>query len=339
MIDRALENKLTQVFKRLITSSFNIVSVKALTEGAGSQTLKIDIEQDTGIERYIARIAHDGALFSEAISKTQEAHIQRAAFENGVLVAPVLVVFEADDQLGQGYIMPFFEGETRPKKLLLSDKYTTARSVIIRQVASSLASIHAIDTEILDSNEHRILKRKTTADQLENLYHEFLSYNEPLPVFHYAFRYLKQYCPKDEELCVVHGDFRNGNLMANQHGLVAVLDWELSHIGNPLIDLGWFCVNSWRFMKPELPAGGFGGYEEFIDSYNEFSGKSVNVDKLLYWELLGVLRWGVLCLYQTSIHLNGEERSVERAAIGRRVSECEIDMLVLLEKLIANNDC
>jgi len=66
---------------------------------------------------------------------------------------------------------------------------------------------------------------------------------------------------------LVHGDFRHGNLMIGPDGLRGVLDWELAHRGDPLEDLGWICVNSWRFGNIDLPVGGFGTREELFAGY------------------------------------------------------------------------
>lgn len=95
-------------------------------------------------------------------------------------------------------------------------------------------------------------------------------------------------------------------------------------------DLGWLCVNSWRFGNRDLPVGGFGSREALFSAYEAATGQSVDPERVRFWEVFGTLRWGVMCLYLAFGHLDGSERSVERAAIGRRVSETEIDLLQLL---------
>ena len=46
-----------------------------------------------------------------------------------------------------------------------------------------------------------------------------------------------------------------------------MLDWELAHLGDPMEDLGWLCVNSWRFGAVDLPVGGFGTREDLFAGY------------------------------------------------------------------------
>ena len=73
----------------------------------------------------------------------------------------------------------------------------------------------------------------------------------------------------------MHGDFRHGNLIIGPDGVRAVLDWELAHTGDPMEDLGWICVNSWRFGEIDKPVGGFGTREELFAGY-EAAGRRVD---------------------------------------------------------------
>ena len=92
----------------------------------------------------------------------------------------------------------------------------------------------------------------------------------------------------------MHGDFRHGNLIIGPDGVRAVLDWELAHIGDPMEDLGWICVNSWRFGEIDKPVGGFGSREELFAGY-EAAGRRVDPERVKFWEVMGTLRWGVMC--------------------------------------------
>ncbi|MGW4410952.1 phosphotransferase family protein [Nonomuraea sp. NPDC004702] len=152
---------------------------------------------------------------------------------------------------------------------------------------------------------------------------------QPHPVFELALRRLEADRPPAVPASVVHGDFRNGNLIVGPEGVRAVLDWELAHAGDPLEDLGWLCVKAWRFGSP-LPVGGFGGYAELIAAYEEAGGRPVDLDALRWWETFGVLKWGIICVMQTMRHLRGGASSVELAALGRRACQNEWDLLGLL---------
>ena len=114
-------------------------------------------------------------------------------------------------------------------------------------------------------------------------------------------------------------------------GVAAVLDWELAHLGDPVEDMGWICTASWRFGGAS-PVGGFGDYEDLLAGYEAAGGKPIPLERVLYWQTLGSLKWGVMCLIMYTAWKSGADPSVERAMIGRRTSETEIDLIALLEK-------
>ena len=146
----------------------------------------------------------------------------------------------------------------------------------------------------------------------------------------YTARWLLANLPAAGEARLVHGDFRNGNLMVAPNGIVAVLDWEIAHCGDPMRDLGWLCTNSWRFGMSELPVGGFGDYAALIAGYEAASGRTVSLAHLRFWEVYGSFWWAVGCLEMAEHFRSGPDQTVERPAIGRRSSECQIDCVNLL---------
>lgn len=149
--------------------------------------------------------------------------------------------------------------------------------------------------------------------------------------FEWAFRWLASHRPPPSPPRMVHGDFRMGNLIVDGNGLAAVLDWELVHIGEAYEDLAWFCIRAWRFGAPEhLGAGGLGSVETFLSAYEAAAGTTVDRKEFRWWLTLATLRWGIICRFQAERHLSGQTPSVELAAIGRRVSETEWDVLDLL---------
>ena len=133
--------------------------------------------------------------------------------------------------------------------------------------------------------------------------------------------------------CLIHGDFRLGNLLIGEDGLRAVLDWEIAHFGDPAEDLGWMCVRAWRFGGKGTVAG-IGTYENLLDAYEETSGKRVSLETLLWWEIFGTLRWGIICLQMGGDFRAGRTSSIEIATIGRRVAENEYDLLTALKEQI-----
>ncbi|HSG87650.1 MAG TPA: phosphotransferase family protein [Pseudomonadales bacterium] len=316
-----------------------IARLRRLTAGAANQTWRFDVagrdaagaevRLDCVLRRtpYAADAESREATAEDAtnLDKAGEALVQEAARRAGVEAAEVLFVLDAADELGEGYVMLALEGETLARRILRDDEYADARTVLAHQCGATLARLHAVDTAVLPP-----LNTSTAATQLERYGDLYRSFEQPVPVFDLAFRWLAERCREPQRSTLVHGDFRNGNLMIGREGIRAVLDWELAHLGDPMEDLGWLCVTSWRFGEIDRPVGGFGLREDLFAGYEEAGGGDVDAEAVRYWELFGTLKWGVMCMMMTRAHLTGAARSVERAAIGRRVSETELDLLTLL---------
>jgi hypothetical protein len=172
------------------------------------------------------------------------------------------------------------------------------------------------------------------ADPVADLRATLGELGQPSPVFEQALAFLEESRPPPRPPVTVHGDLRLGNLIVGPDGLRAVIDWELVHAGSPAEDLGWLCVKAWRFGSA-APAAGTGTREELLDAYRVAGGTDISLDELGWWEILGTLRWGIICMTQARAHLSGALRSVELAAIGRRVCEQEWDLLLLLDPAAA----
>jgi aminoglycoside phosphotransferase (APT) family kinase protein len=238
----------------------------------------------------------------------------------GLLVPEVLVMSEGAGWGTGGMIMRRIAGETIARKLLRDDEYAPARGALTGQLGQFAARLHAVDLPV----------GFPEPDPLAGLRAQLDSFGRPSEVFELAFAELAAHPPPGRKPVLVHGDFRLGNLIVGPEGLRAVLDWELTHLGNPAEDLGWLCVKAWRFGAGP-PVAGLGSREELLAAYVSAGGADIGVDELRWWETLGTLRWGVICLTQAWTHLSGAYRSVELAAIGRRVCEQEWDLLLLLQ--------
>ncbi|MEU6791254.1 phosphotransferase family protein [Nonomuraea wenchangensis] len=295
-----------------------------LPGGASRETWALDVAAPGG-ERHelVLRLDSPGGAGEAGTTLEAEARLMRAAAGAGV---PVPRIVAAGSAGGVPYVlMERVDGETIPRRILRDDAYAAARPLLAAQCGRALAAVHRMPLSSLPpdpaAGEDPLARWRDVLDLL----------GEPHPVFELALRRLAASRPPAGPPAVVHGDFRNGNLIVGPEGVRAVLDWELAHAGDPLEDLGWLCVKAWRFGSP-LPVGGFGGYDELIAAYEEAGGAKVDRDALRWWETFGVLKWGVICVMQTMRHLRGGARSVELAAIGRRVCETEWDLLRMLRE-------
>jgi aminoglycoside phosphotransferase (APT) family kinase protein len=227
-----------------------------------------------------------------------------------------------DGPLGQAYLlMERLDGETIPRRLLRDDAFAKARPGLARRFGEVLARIHQVDPATIPG-----LPTVDTLAQLKELYQAFA---EPRPALEIGLRWLAENQPVPVNDTLVHGDFRTGNLMISPEGLTGVLDWELTHRGDPRQDLGWLCTKAWRFGSPH-PVGGFGARDELMAGYAAGGGTPPDEQTQRWWELYGTVRWGLLCRRQAERYLAEGEPSIEYAVLGRRVCEQEWDILLAL---------
>jgi len=290
-----------------------VTGLERLSGGASRETWRFELD---GRPLILRRDPPGRGAAKAGMGK--EAALLRAAGEVGVPVPEVLDVDDDPKDLGAAFlVMAFLEGETIPRRILRDEPYRKARARLAGQCGEVLARLHTLSPDAVDGLDDvdQVAQYRATLDGL----------GQPHPTFELAFRWLDRNRPDSTRRSVVHGDFRNGNLLVDGSGIVAVLDWELAHQGDPVEDLGWLCVKSWRFGV-DLPVGGFGTYTDLLAGY----GGGVDLDELRWWEVLGTLKWGIMCILQATAHTSGAVRSVELAAIGRRVCEVEWDLLEVL---------
>jgi aminoglycoside phosphotransferase (APT) family kinase protein len=304
-----------------------VAGAEKLSGGASQETWSFDIVHPGGNIGAILRRSPQGygASPSRAAGLDAEAVLMQLAHDAGLPSPRVMHVLQPADGLGTGFIMARIAGETIARKILRDEQFAKARPLLARQLGEVAAGIHRLDAAKLPE-----LRRMSAAKEIADLDREYRSFNWPRPVFELALRWLRERDPgPPDEMTLVHGDFRHGNLIIGSDGLRAVLDWELAHLGDPMEDLGWVCVNSWRFGEIDKPVGGFGSREELFAGY-EAAGRRVDPGRVMFWEVMGTLRWGVMCCGMMQRFRLGPDHSMERAMIGRRSSETEIDLLRLL---------
>ena len=264
-------------------------------------------------------------------SPRTEFDLMRLAFQNNVPVPEVLWFEDDVTVLGNRFfIMRFVHGETLVKRLHEHPKYAGARDRIVDQLGAALAQIHRIDLpEALTKGD--ALKRLTPEEAVRNQEAIFRRVSvEPHPVVEYGLRWLMQHVRPATGMTLVHGDYRVGNVIFNEDGLCAVLDWELAAQGDPLGDLAWITIRSWRFGRDEFPVGGVGTREEFHEAYQRAGGTRVDPERIFFWEVFGNVKWAIITISQVGIYLQGSP-SLELASLGRRTAEIEWEILHLLD--------
>ncbi|HEY2706795.1 MAG TPA: phosphotransferase family protein [Caulobacteraceae bacterium] len=319
--------RLAAIAHRQFPASTGIARVTRLTAGATQEIWRFELLHEGAETPMILRRSPraEQAPSASSIPLETEAEILRLAAKEGAPVPIVRHVLTPEDGLGHGFIMTFVAGETLGGRIVRDPRFADVRPKLARQCGEILARIHAIPVEAAP-----MLRRASAAEVVDQWRASYQTTDWPRPVIELAFKWLAAHLPPTlDKPRLVHGDFRNGNLIFDPTvGVAAVLDWELAHIGDPMEDLGWICTNPWRFGQVDKPVGGFGEREDLFAGYEAAGGDPVDREHVKFWEVLGSLKWGVMCAGMVVAFRAGD--SVERGVIARRASENEVDLMRLL---------
>jgi aminoglycoside phosphotransferase (APT) family kinase protein len=291
----------------------SVRSARLLPGGASKEAWAVDVDG----EELLVRRAAGGVIHRFTLPLEQEFRVIEAAYEAGVKV-PRPMAYYADLGGREAFAMERVRGETIGRRIVRDPPPGLAV-----QLAEELAKVHEIP--------HSRVPYLRGSDPVTRMEQELHSVEEPHPAIEYGIAWLRAHAPEPLPDVVCHGDFRIGNVAVDEHGLVALLDWEFAHVGDARDDLSWPLVRAWRFGADGRHVGGVGELEPYLDRYAELTGLSVGEADLHWWEVLGNVKWAVGCLTQSRRHLNGQERSVELAVLGRMSAEMEHELLHLIE--------
>ncbi|GGN02866.1 phosphotransferase [Thermus composti] len=306
-----------------------LLALKRLPGGASKEAWAVDYRAGDTLHALFLRRAGGGVIYSGTLPLEHEFRLLQVAYAHGVKV-PEPIGYFPDLEGREAFLMRRLRGEAIGARVVRRPEYQRARERLPQAMAEELAKIHALPPE-----EVPFLTPKEAPPwqaALREAYRDLGALGEPHPALEWGLRWLQDHPPRERPGVLVHGDFRIGNLLVDEEGLVAVLDWEFAHLGDPREDLAWPLVRAWRFGEDAKHLGGVGEVGPFLERYNALRGLDIAEEELFWWEVLGNVRWGLGALKQARRHLRGEERSVELAVLGRLAAEMEYEILYLLER-------
>lgn len=323
-------DKLESVLARQLPGFEALKECQQLTDGASQDTFRVLVQTEAGDRQLALRRCPPAQNASSTVGQINlrtEAQLVQLAHSAGIPTPEIVYILQASDGLGEGFLMQWLNGETRGQRIVRSDALAPVRTTLARQCGEILARLHAVE---VPPDLSKQLPHVTPESLVRETWGWYQTLNVPQPMIDFTARWLLDNVPEESRQTLVHGDFRNGNLMVDESGVCAVLDWELAQIGDPVRDLGWLCVNSWRFGFHELPVGGFGTIEDMLAAYEAVSGLAISKDDLRFWQVFGSFWWSAATLNMAATWRTGETPSLERPVIGRRSSEAQMDCVNLI---------
>jgi aminoglycoside phosphotransferase (APT) family kinase protein len=285
----------------------------------GDQRLVLRTDAATGVAASLARL--------------QEFSVLKAAFAAGVTVPEPLFASEDRAVFGKPFfIMRRVDGIAAPDRITADTARDSALPAIADRLGRELARIHTIRPPRPDL-AFLTPYAETGPDRQIAGFRAYLDrHPAPRPVLEWGARWLETHTPPPVEPVLCHHDFRTGNFMLDGAALTAILDWEFAGWGDPCEDIGWFCCKSWRFARLDREAGGIAERAPFYHGYESETGRSIDPQRVHFWEVLASLRWAVIALEQCDRHMIGGESNLDLALTGRRATECELEILMLLDR-------
>jgi aminoglycoside phosphotransferase (APT) family kinase protein len=148
------------------------------------------------------------------------------------------------------------------------------------------------------------------------------------PILELAIIWFRAHMPKARRISIVHGDFRIGNFLLLDGRISAMLDWELVHLGDPMEDVGWMCLQAWRGRSPHMCH--LVTRDELNEKYEARTGVRLDAKALRFWEAFGTFKLTVMHLGASYCFEKRGFNDLRMAGMGAQLPR----MLVQLESVL-----
>jgi aminoglycoside phosphotransferase (APT) family kinase protein len=210
---------------------------------AGGQSNPTFLVQSAG-RRYVLRRKPPGKLLPSAHAVDREYRVITALADSAVPVARAYALCEDPAVIGTAfYVTDYVEGRIF-WDAALPEVEGRERRAVYEEMTRVIAALHAVDYGAAGLGDYgrpaRYIERQVT--RWTQQYRA--SQTETIDAMERLIEWLPAHIPADEETSIVHGDFRLDNAIFHprEPRILAVLDWELSTLGHPLVDLAYLCM-------------------------------------------------------------------------------------------------
>jgi len=276
-----------------------VVGLKRISGGSSRETYAFDLEWsedgETHTRPLIGRRDPTGGLLKS--DREREFKVIAAMHRAGLKVPePLFLELDAGVMDRPFFLMHRAAGRTGMGAFAATEPEAT-RAKVADDFISELARLQSLDyrecgLEMLGPPENPEAPARIQATHWNEVY-ERDRMGEQYPILTAAFAWLKANPVVTDRVVIVHGDYRSGNYLYDENGIIAMLDWEMAHLGDPMEDLGWASMMFWG--RDEL-AGGLMEREAFYRLYEQKTGRSVDRKRLFFYQVLGNAKMAVICL-------------------------------------------
>ena len=177
---------------------------------------------------------------------------------------------------------------------------------ILTDLARQTALLHSVSESWVDPGTPSA-RYELALGQLDHWEQAFdVARRGPLPALSSVFGWLRAHLPVPERIAIVHGDLRPGNFLYVDAQVSAILDWEMSHLGDPVEDLAWMYCRLWsptRFMSAD----------DFLDVYAQSAGALAPPDVFRYYQVFCEAKFAAISLKASRLFSDGTSSNMRHA--------------------------
>lgn len=325
-----LQGLQTLLLQRLDFTTDSPMTIKKLSGGAIQENWAIQGQRDHSDYEIVLRKNAETSVDASSDRK-QEYDLLQRLYELNVRV-PEPLLFEAKDNIlnSDFFVMQKISGIAEGHKLVRLNQ-PEQQVAILKDIGLRLADLHVISS---DAAIEKIIPKPAKEDYLNQsivlLQSQLHKLNSHRPILEFAISWMKQHQPVIDDLVLVHGDYRTGNIMIDHDHVSGILDWEFAHWGDRREDIGWFTAKCWRFGQNAQVAGGIGAYKDFMQAYAERADIFIPEFELKFWHVLAHVRWAIIALQQANRNLDNTQPSLELALTAFLVPQLEKNILDII---------
>ena len=330
-----MDNVQLQDLKNLLVQQldFNLdtpIGIKKLSGGAIQENWAISGQQhNKNYEIVLRKNAETSVEVSS--DREQEYRLLKRLFELNICVPKPLLFEKKDNFLNSDFfMMDKISGIAEGHKLVRLNNPDLQQKILC-DIGERLADLHQIEE---DYEIEAILPKPNKLNYLNHLIDDLYTQLDKLqrlrPVLEFALSWMKQEQPVVDDLVLIHGDYRTGNIMIDHDHVSGILDWEFSHWGDRREDIGWFTAKCWRFGQDTQIAGGIGAYKDFMQAYAQRTEIYIPEFELKFWHVLSHVRWAIIAMQQSNRNLNNTHASLELALTEFLVPQLEKNILDII---------
>ena len=273
------EDRLAEYLTNNLTGFEGPLKILQFEGGQSNPTFLLSTED----KHYVLRKKPPGKLLPSAHMVEREYRIMKTLENCDVPVPRMFLLCEDEAVIGVTFfVMEYIRGRVL-EDITLPGMAPDERRAIFFDVIRVLAALHSVDYAALGLADY---------GKPGNYFHRQIgrwskqyaaAKTDDIASMEHLMDYLPANVPSGEDSCIVHGDFRMGNILVHptEPKVAALLDWELSTLGHPLGDLGYSCMSYHHGIVGSVsleghtgPATGIPTEEEFLAEYCRLTGRN-----------------------------------------------------------------